>query len=98
MVDPRLQVPGVSETRGTVGQKWGDGGGVQEGEVREGTGAVAFTLSAEVAQSSEHTRTQRYSLKPGFEKDRSGPSVRRGWAAGQEAGGPVRSLNHLGRG
>lgn len=33
VVDPRVQVPGVSETRGTVGQKWGDGGGVQEGEV-----------------------------------------------------------------
>ena len=23
----------VSETRGTVGQKWGDGGGVEKGEV-----------------------------------------------------------------
>lgn len=44
---------------------------------------MALTLSAEVAQSSTHTHTHRYSLKPGFEKDRSGPSVRRGWAAGQ---------------
>lgn len=33
VVDPRLQEPGVSETRATVGQKWGGGGGVQEGGV-----------------------------------------------------------------